>query len=618
MSSFRPSCGCQLLVLLLVQLQLNPGAAQPEHRTPVYQRLQRIDEQFQRFQEKTLTHLETLNRRHNVSSSLEARLQTLTDQYHGLSQDLNHLRETTSQEMDSLRESCRKIQKKSRRMEGWLASLERSLRDSSRQAQRQKQGQGDTASNFTMELQNQEGRLSSIEAQQEQLMVGLRDLQLSLGEKDVQMRQLERRVGEIVQGNGVSVRVSGRTGDPINPQDPAPPRAQTSRRDRVRTSPHLKPKHTPPHSNPQYNLHTHSQTQPQSSLKPHLHSNLHPQAYSTTEHPQPINTQERRMRTRIPLPPPQPSQRPSHREGRGRHETGRQSPEHGLIKEGAVSQFGSEWRKGKEMERRTGNEQRKISADAYREGKGGGEEERREDPAIQNLLQLPLRHKIPQLQGPRKEGNICNVDSMLLFPSASSDNYVTFARSFPNLPELSVCLWLRVDVGYIGTLLSYATEDNDNSLVLYGHRATVPRDTLDFVLGDPVYRQLHVDAVLDGRWHHLCFLWSSIEGRFWHYTDRRLTSTGSKFRKGYEVPGGGSVVLGQEQDTVGGGFDPEEGFAGRIAGFVVWNRVLSPGEVAGVATGKGVPRGVVLTLEDVAGVHGEVQKVACECLEHCV
>ena len=92
-------------------------------------------------------------------------------------------------------------------------------------------------------------------------------------------------------------------------------------------------------------------------------------------------------------------------EGRGRHETGRQSPDHGLIKEGAVAQFGSEWRKGKEMERTTGNEQTQISEDAHREGKGRGEEERREDPAIRNLLQLPLRHKIPQLQGPRKEGN---------------------------------------------------------------------------------------------------------------------------------------------------------------------------------------------------------------------
>uniref|UniRef100_A0A3B4WJU4 Pentraxin 4 n=1 Tax=Seriola lalandi dorsalis TaxID=1841481 RepID=A0A3B4WJU4_SERLL len=147
---------------------------------------------------------------------------------------------------------------------------------------------------------------------------------------------------------------------------------------------------------------------------------------------------------------------------------------------------------------------------------------------------------------------VCNVDSMLFFPSASAENYVTFALTLPDLPELSVCLWLRVEASHV----------------------------------DPVYRRLPTSLLLDSRWHHLCVLWSSIQGRFWHYSDHRLTSSGSNFRKGWEIPGGGSVVLGQEQDSVGGGFDASEGFAGQVAGFRVWNRVLSPPEVEGVADGR--------------------------------
>lgn len=242
---------------------------------------------------------------------------------------------------------------------------------------------------------------------------------------------------------------------------------------------------------------------------------------------------------------------------------------------------------------------------------------------------------------------VCNVDSMLFFPSASAENYVTFSLTLPDLPELSVCLWLRVEASHIGTLLSYATNDNDNQLVLYGRNSSasptsVPASpssfhpspssstfsqpsypsasspSLDFVIGDPVYRRLPTSSLLDARWHHLCVVWSSIQGRFWHYSNRRLTSSGSNFRKGWEIPGGGSVVLGQEQDTMGGGFDPAEGFAGQVAGFRMWNRVLNPSEVEGVAEGRGVPRGVVLDMEDIKEVHGEVQQVACECLEHCV
>lgn len=78
------------------------------------------------------------------------------------------------------------------------------------------------------------------------------------------------------------------------------------------------------------------------------------------------------------------------------------------------------------------------------------------------------------------------------------------------------------------------------------------------------------------------------------------------------------MVLGQEQDSIGGGFDAAEGFAGQMAGFRVWNRVLSTSEVEGVAEGRGVPRGVVLDMQDIKEVHGEVQQVACECLEHCM
>uniref|UniRef100_A0A8C9RL77 Pentraxin 4, long n=1 Tax=Scleropages formosus TaxID=113540 RepID=A0A8C9RL77_SCLFO len=212
---------------------------------------------------------------------------------------------------------------------------------------------------------------------------------------------------------------------------------------------------------------------------------------------------------------------------------------------------------------------------------------------------------------------VCNVKSMLLFPFASIENYVTFKKSFlSGIHELSICTWLRVDSVYMGTLLSYATEENDNKLVLYGRNSS-RQESIDFVIGDPAYRELPIGAMLDGRWHHLCIIWSSIEGRFWQYVDRRLASTGSKFQKGYEIQAGGSLVLGQEQDSVGGGFDEAEAFVGRVAGFAVWDRALSPGEVSGIATGRGLPRGSVLTLDDVEQLSGSVQLVHCECLEHC-
>ncbi|XP_055050135.2 pentraxin-4 [Misgurnus anguillicaudatus] len=236
----------------------------------------------------------------------------------------------------------------------------------------------------------------------------------------------------------------------------------------------------------------------------------------------------------------------------------------------------------------------------------------------EDIFPLPHRHKIPNIKMPKEEAKICNVGSMLLFPSASTANYVTFQKSFPTgIHELSICTWLRVDANYVGTILSYATKNNDNTLVLYGRNSGI-LGVIDFVIGDPSYRELSVQNLLDGRWHHLCIIWSSIEGRFWYYSDRHLISTGSKFQKGFEIPPGGSLVLGQEQDSVGGGFDVAEAFVGRLAGFALWTRTLSPGEVSGLATGRGVPRGALLSLKDVHQRFGNVQHVTCECLEHCM
>uniref|UniRef100_A0ACB8FL64 Uncharacterized protein n=1 Tax=Sphaerodactylus townsendi TaxID=933632 RepID=A0ACB8FL64_9SAUR len=244
-------------------------------------------------------------------------------------------------------------------------------------------------------------------------------------------------------------------------------------------------------------------------------------------------------------------------------------------------------------------------------------------PRPQALRQeRPIMDKAPEErevpQAPRPPGTICNVGAMLVFPNASTENFATFGPSFHSgLLELSLCSWVRTHARYLGTILSYATEDNDNKLVLHG-RDAAPRNAIHFVIGDPAFRELPVGRLLDGRWHHLCVVWSSIQGRYWFYVDRRLASMGSNFQKGYEIPGRGSLILGQEQDTVGGGFEPSEAFVGALAGLAMWDRALSPGEVSSIAVGNGLPRSPVLSLANVTKLSGEVRKVSCPCLEHCL
>lgn len=206
---------------------------------------------------------------------------------------------------------------------------------------------------------------------------------------------------------------------------------------------------------------------------------------------------------------------------------------------------------------------------------------------------------------------------MLIFPNTSTENVIYLSPGIlMPLRALSFCSWIRMTTNHLGTLLSYATKDNDNKLVLHGRDSLVP-GSIHFVIGDPVFRELSLQPLLDGQWHHICIIWTSVEGKYWLHIDRRIVASGSRFREGYEIPPGGSLVLGQEQDTVGGEFDSSEAFVGGISGLAIWDRALFPGEVANLASGKELPTGAIVMLTNVTSVGGFVQRAKCTCLEQC-
>ncbi|XP_038180509.1 LOW QUALITY PROTEIN: pentraxin-4 [Arvicola amphibius] len=232
-------------------------------------------------------------------------------------------------------------------------------------------------------------------------------------------------------------------------------------------------------------------------------------------------------------------------------------------------------------------------------------------------FQAPSSHQAVPPRSHQGPGNICSTGPVLIFPNASTENVIFLSPGFfVPLRALSFCSWVRMASGHLGTLLSYATKDNDNKLVLHGRDSLVP-GSIHFVIGDPVFRELSLRPLLDGQWHHICIIWTSMEGRYWLHIDRRIVATGSRFREGYEIPPGGSLVLGQEQDTMGGQFDSSEAFVGSISGLAIWDRALVPREVANHATGKELPTGAILTLTNATSVGGFVQRANCTCLEQC-
>ena len=78
----------------------------------------------------------------------------------------------------------------------------------------------------------------------------------------------------------------------------------------------------------------------------------------------------------------------------------------------------------------------------------------------------------------------------------------------------------------------------------------------------------------DGKWHHICATWRNSDGQWKSYKDGAMVKTGTGLKKGYTIHGGGSLVLGQEQDSVGGGFDASQSFQGMLTNVNVWSFAL--------------------------------------------
>ena len=75
-------------------------------------------------------------------------------------------------------------------------------------------------------------------------------------------------------------------------------------------------------------------------------------------------------------------------------------------------------------------------------------------------------------------------------------------------------------------------------------------------------------------WHHICVTWRSTNGAWQFYLDGQLQSNGTGLKENHQIPADGTVVIGQDQDTVGGGFQTADSFgplffSAQISGWVV-------------------------------------------------
>ena len=92
-----------------------------------------------------------------------------------------------------------------------------------------------------------------------------------------------------------------------------------------------------------------------------------------------------------------------------------------------------------------------------------------------------------------------------------------------------------------------------------------------------IYSQTSVSA-FNGLWHHICVTWEKTSGSWKFYKDGDMKGEGT-LKRGHTIGEGGTLVLGQDQDSVGGDFEADQSFQGMLSNVNVWDQVLTADQV---------------------------------------
>ncbi|XP_067328770.1 C-reactive protein-like [Anolis sagrei] len=165
---------------------------------------------------------------------------------------------------------------------------------------------------------------------------------------------------------------------------------------------------------------------------------------------------------------------------------------------------------------------------------------------------------------------------VFVFPVESDSAAVFLNVSIPQpLTSFTICLKYYSLLTREYSLFSYATKEQFNQILVIKPSQNQYRLWLG-----PVYVTFILPEKKDSKpgWEHICVSWASATGLVTLWLDGEpLPRMG--LQKGYSISPEASIVLGQDQDSFGGGFDASQSFVGEMKDLYMWDRVLNTDEV---------------------------------------
>ncbi|XP_075047902.1 C-reactive protein-like [Mixophyes fleayi] len=171
-------------------------------------------------------------------------------------------------------------------------------------------------------------------------------------------------------------------------------------------------------------------------------------------------------------------------------------------------------------------------------------------------------------------------NKVFLFPKPTATAHVILKPKIEKpLQKVTVCLQSYTELSRSHSLFSLAMSGSrkDNDFLIF---SKPPASCSVYINQDE--NNIKTDPeVLD--WKHTCVTWDSDTGvvQLWvngKLYPRRYSS------KGFSIGPETRIILGQEQDSFGGGFDINQSFSGEISDVNMWDYILTPEDIQKVVS----------------------------------
>ncbi|XP_060937204.1 C-reactive protein-like [Limanda limanda] len=163
---------------------------------------------------------------------------------------------------------------------------------------------------------------------------------------------------------------------------------------------------------------------------------------------------------------------------------------------------------------------------------------------------------------------------MFLFPQQTNTARVKLNIAQQVLSEVTVCHRSFTDLKRDHALFSLATSSNSNGFLIFWDEAS---KEIEPIIIDKKAEYGAFDY-RPNMWHSICTTWDSESGLVQMWFDG-IPSTRKSSSSGSSIQGTMMILLGQEQDSHGGGFDIKQSFVGMISDVHMWDNILHSCEI---------------------------------------